>query len=88
MVPAVALVSAASTNPPYTRKKHKSVSQSSPHLLVNQIKATYSEHGSADSGSSLSVARIVGHFGLSGECSVTDAVLVVEAAEGHLVQIV
>ena len=87
MVPAVALVSAASTSPPYTRKKHKSVSQSSL-AYIYQIKATYSEHGSADSGSSLSVARFVGHFGLSGECSVTDAVLVVEATKRNLVQIV
>ena len=50
--------------------------------------ATYIENGSADSGSSLGVAQLVLHVGLGRKRSIADAVIVVEATDGHLLQVV
>ena len=48
---------------------------------------TYVEDDTADRGSSLGVAGLVGGVRLGLECRVTEAIVIVKSAKGHLVEV-
>lgn len=56
--------------------------------MGNRPQPTYVEDDTADSGTRLGVTGLVLHASLSLKSGISDTVVIVEATEGHLIEIV
>lgn len=56
--------------------------------MANRPQPTYVEDDTADGGTRLGVTGLVLHASLSLKSGISDTVVIVEATEGHLIEIV